>query len=295
MTLRKNFLLRAGDWVIPLGSRTQIMGIINVTPDSFSRDGIITRSNKKNYHQYAWAQAQRLIKEGAHIIDIGGESSRPGSTPVSVQEEIRRITPLITRLRTQNTVPISVDTYKTSVAQAALDAGANIINNIYGIKPKRTLLKMVRDYDAAIVLMHMRQTPKTMQKKISYNDVTKEIFLELKKTIGICLEIGIKSDKIIIDPGIGFGKMPEHNLEIINKLRMFQRLGQPILIGTSRKSFIGKILGKDVHERLMGTAATVTASILQGAHIVRIHDVKELKNTIVMTDAILSMKVDQEL
>lgn len=269
------------------------MGIINITPDSFSNDGIITRSGK-NYQTHAWMYAQKLIRDGAHILDIGGESSRPGARSIPAKEEIKRVIPLIKRLKAQDKVPISVDTYKPAVAQEALDAGADIINTIYGTRPDRKLLKLVRDHKAAIVLMHMRGTPKTMQRNIAYRNVIKDICQELKRSIEICLEIGIKSDKIIIDPGIGFGKTAEHNLEIINQLRAFQKLKQPILIGTSRKSFIGRVLGNQAQDRLMGTAATVTAGILQGTHIVRVHDVKELRDVIAMSDAILNMDVDHE-
>lgn len=266
---------------------TRIMGIINVTPDSFSRDGLIRKKN--TYPAQARRYAEKLIREGADIVDVGGESSRPGALPVSTAEEIDRVIPLIKHLaRKHPSVPISVDTYKPLVARKALEEGASIVNNICGSQPDKQLLKTVRDFGAAVVLMHMRGNPRTMQKNIRYRHLIDDIARELKKSIEICLEIGIKSDRIIIDPGIGFGKTPEHNLQLISGLNAFHRLKQPILIGTSRKSFIGKILQKEVHERLMGTAATVTESILQGAHIVRLHDVGELKDLVIMTDAIIN-------
>ena len=288
---RPHFILTAKNLKIPLGEQTKIMGIVNITPDSFSHDGLI-KNRKTDYHDAAFRYAQKLIREGADIIDLGGESSRPGSNPVNAPEELKRIIPTLKRLTKTNRVPISVDTYKPLVAKNALEAGASIINNIRGTQIDKSLLKMICDYKAAIVLMHMRGTPQTMQKNITYKNLVREITKELKKSIEICLEIGIKSDRIIIDPGIGFGKTAEQNLEIINCLDVFQTLNQPILIGTSRKSFIGKILKQEVHERLMGTAATVCNSILHGAHIVRIHDVGKLKNLIRMSDAIRNMKVE---
>jgi dihydropteroate synthase len=192
-------------------------------------------------------------------------------------------------------VPISVDTYKEQVAKCALDAGASIINNIMGVKVKKSFLRIVRRYNAAIILMHIRGIPKTMQKNIRYKDLISEILLELKNSIEKCLEIGIKSDKIIIDPGIGFGKTPEHNIQILQRLSEFKILNQPLLIGTSRKSFIGNILKKDVSQRLMGTAASVSVGILKGAHIVRVHDVKEMRQIVTMTDTILNAHVRKNI
>jgi len=259
------------------------MGIVNVTPDSFSGDGRRTQTA-------AVRLAKKLIKEGADIIDVGGESSRPGASAISVKEELKRVIPVVKTLA-KNTIPISIDTYKPEVATAALAAGASIVNNIRGTTLNKSLLKIVKKYNAGIILMHMRGTPKTMQKKISYHNLLSDIIGPLRKSIEICLEIGIKSDRIIIDPGIGFGKTAEQNLEIINRLPEFQTLNTPILIGTSRKSFIGKILKQDVHRRLMGTAATVTTGILKGAHIMRVHDVKAIAQTVKVTDAIINQKM----
>jgi len=265
-----------------LGQQTQIMGIVNVTPDSFSQDGCLGKTNR------VLLLARKHIREGAGIIDVGGESTRPGSRRISAKEEINRVIPTVTALAKKIKVPISIDTYKPLVAKAALDAGASIINNIMGTKPEAGLLKMVKNYDAAIVLMHIRGTPQTMQKAVHYHNLTAEIIHSLRKSIEKCLEIGIKSDRIILDPGIGFGKTVEHNLEILNRLDDFKILKRPLLIGTSRKSFIGKVLDRDVSHRLLGTAATVCASILKGAHIVRVHDVKAMKETVGMTDAIMN-------
>jgi len=261
------------------------MGIMNLTPDSFSHDGLLSRG--KHSPDNIVALAQQLIRDGADILDVGGESTRPGAPKITQGEEIKRIIPAIRVLVKNIKKPISIDTYKPSVAQTALDCGASIINNIMGTNLNKRLLKIIKEYKAAIVLMHIRGTPKTMQKNIHYKNLIEEIFSELTKSVEKCLEIGIKSDRIIIDPGIGFGKTAEQNLEIIQRLKHFERLHQPLLIGTSRKSFIGTILKKNVDERLLGSAASVTAAILNGAHIIRVHDVKEMKDAIKITDAIL--------
>lgn len=266
------------------------MGIINITPDSFSGDGLLIprpKNSNKNFTAQAVRLANRLIREGADIIDLGGESTRPGARPISAAEEIRRIIPAVKILARTSSIPISVDTYKSAVAKEALEAGAHIINLIQGVRPEKTLLKMIARYEAAIVLMHIRGTPQTMQRRIHYRDVIDDIRKELKKSVEICLEMGIKSDRIIIDPGIGFGKTVEHNLEILNRLAEFQNLKCPILIGTSRKSFIGKVLNEKPGQRLLGTAATVAAAVFNGAHIVRVHDVKAARQISQMTDAIL--------
>lgn len=285
-SVRKHFKVTAASHHLVLGRRTQIMGIVNVTPDSFSQDGCLGKSRAA--HITALSLARKHIREGADILDIGGESTRPGAQRISVKEEIGRVIPTIAALSKKFKIPISIDTYKPMVAKAALDAGASIVNNIMGTKPELSLLKMVRDYNAAIVLMHIKGTPKTMQKAIHYSNLTGEIIGSLRKSIEKCLEIGIKSDRIIVDPGIGFGKTVGNNLEILNRLGDFKVLKCPLLIGTSRKSFIGNILDKDVHHRLMGTAATVCAGIIRGAHIVRVHDCKAIKDVVTMTDAIIN-------
>jgi len=284
-SLRSWHTLQAGDFRISLGRQTKIIGIINLTPDSFSQDGLLAG---KNYTlENTVAMARQFIRDGADILDVGGESTRPGSTRISEKEEIKRIVPAIRVLVKKIKMPISVDTYKPSVAKAALDCGVSIINNIMGTKPDTKLLKIVKEYKAAIVLMHIRGTPQTMQKNIHYRDLIGEIMEELRESMEKCLEIGIKSDRIILDPGIGFGKTVGQNLEIINRLKDFKSLDKPLLIGTSRKSFIGKLINKDVADRLLGTAASVVAAILNGAHIVRVHDVREIKDAVKITDAIL--------
>jgi len=282
--LRKRYDFKAGDFSLSLGRETAIMGIVNATPDSFSGDGTL-----KNHSTYRLAL--RHIQNGAHIIDIGGESSRPGARKVPVEEEIRRIVPLIKKLAKIVKVPISVDTYKGQTAQSALDAGASIINNIQGTKAQKSLLKMVGRYGAGIVLMHMRGTPKTMQEKTHYKNLMADIIRELKIAMENCLENGIKSDNIICDPGIGFAKTAEQNLEIIDRLQELKILRKPILIGTSRKSFIGKILNTDAPDRLIGTITSSVIAINNGAHLLRVHDVIELAQAARVTDAIINRNI----
>ena len=273
--------LCARDTVLTLGHATRIMGIVNGSPDSFSGDGKINTAACLRY-------ARKLIAEGADILDIGGESTRPGALSVPLKEEIRRVIPVIDVLARKIKTPISVDTSKLEVARRALDAGASIVNNIRGTQIEKSFLKMVRDYKAAIVLMHMRGTPATMQSKARYKEVVSEVIEELQISVEKCLAIGIKKDRIIVDPGIGFAKTTDQSLCLIDHLNRLNVLHCPILLGTSRKSFIGQILQKDAGQRLMGTAATVTAGVMRGAHIVRVHDVKAIKETLKITDAILN-------
>ena len=260
------------------------MGIVNVTPDSFSGDGILKNTG-------AYRLALKHIKNGADLIDIGGESSRPGAQIISADEEIRRIIPLIKKLAKVVKVPISVDTYKGLTAEYALDAGASIINNIQGITAQKKLLKMAARYGAGIILMHMRGTPRTMQKKTTYRNLTADIVKDLQIAVENCLEIGIKSDNIIVDPGICFSKTAEQNLEIINRLEELKILHRPVLIGTSRKSFIGKILSTEPNNRLHGTIASSVLAIKNGAHIVRVHDVVEMKQAALVADAVINQSM----
>jgi len=266
------------------------MGIVNMTPDSFSRDGLIRRSKPSVVNAVHFVE--KLLRDGADIIDIGGESTRPGAQRVTVKDEIDRIIPTITAIAKMCPVPISVDTYKPGVAARALDAGATILNNIMGINPNLSLLKMAKNYNAAIILMHIQGTPRTMQKNFHYKNLIEEISASLKLSIETALDTGILPERIVVDPGIGFGKSAEHNLEIINRLDQFGRLQKPILVGPSRKSFIGKVLNQEIDNRFMGTTACVCASIINGAHIVRVHDVKPLKEIIAMADAILRQEID---
>jgi len=286
---RPAYNFSVGPYRLELARVTKIMGVINLTPDSFSHDGcLLNIKNGREAKERAFHLAEKMIYDGADIIDVGGESTRPESMRISIKEEIARVIPTIRLLAKRCTVPISVDSYKGKVVQSALDAGALIVNNIMGTTTNKSLLKMVNNYDAGIVLMHIRGTPNSMQKNIEYGDLCKDIIQSLNQSIENCLEAGIKRDKIIIDPGIGFGKTVAHNLQILNRLRKFQTLRQPLLIGPSRKSFIGKILSRDVSYRILGTGASITTAILNGAHIVRVHDVKAMKEIVTMTDAILN-------
>jgi len=282
---RIHYDLCARDSHLTLGHETRIMGIVNCTPDSFSGDGKLLQGKDSSA---CLRFARKLIREGADILDIGGESTRPGARSVSSAEEIRRIIPVIKKLSGNVKAPISVDTSKLEVAQRALDAGASIVNNIRGTRSSKGFLKMVRDHQACIVIMHMRGTPATMHQYARYKNIVSEVVEELKIAVEKCLEIGIKKDRIIVDPGIGFAKTVDQNLVLINQLNRLNVLHCPILLGTSRKSFIGQVLQKDVDARLMGTAATLTAGVIQGAHIVRVHDVGPIKETLRMTDAILN-------
>ncbi len=275
-------ILRARRHLIHFHISTKIMGILNVTPDSFSGDGIFTSSH---YIEKAVKKAKEMVKEGADIIDVGGESTRPGSRPIPVKEEMQRVIPVIRILAKTLKKPISIDSYKADVICEALKAGASIVNDIMGTPPNKKILQLVAKTKAAIVLMHIRGTPKTMQKHIYYDDVVTEIIGSLRKSIEKCLESGIKPDRIIIDPGIGFGKTSAHNLEIIKHLRDFTQLGFPILIGPSRKSFIGKVLRKDKKDRLFGTAASIAISVWEGANIIRVHDVAAMRDVVKMVDA----------
>lgn len=290
---RKPFVISAGKFDLLCGAKTQVMGIINCTPDSFSRDGLL-RGGNDGLIQKALCLSRKMVKDGADILDVGGESTRPGAPPVSLKDEIDRVIPVITRLVKQLNVPVSVDTYKPEVAQRALDAGAAIVNDVMGSKPDKRLLKMARDYDAAIVLMHIRGTPRTMQKNIRYKDVVTDVAEILKRSVEICLETGIDRKRIIIDPGIGFGKTVEHNLELIARLGEFGALKCPLLLGASRKSFIGKVLLKDTDDRLYGTLASICAGVMNGAHIVRVHDVGPVKDAVTLIDSIMGQGTDNK-
>lgn len=266
---------------LDLSARTHIMGILNITPDSFS-DG-----NRYFDIENAVKRAIEMKSEGADIIDVGGESTRPGSEPVPLEEELRRVIPVIKELSKILSVPISIDTYKSRVAMAAIEAGASIVNDISGLGFDPEMKKVVRDYRVPVVIMHIKGTPKDMQKNPVYESVVDEIIEYLRERIILALESGINENMIIIDPGIGFGKTPEHNLEILRRLHEFTLLEKPILIGLSRKSFIGKILNDAPPlERLEGTLSAIAISVFNGANIVRVHDVKETIRVIRVADSI---------
>ena len=266
------------------GSRTYIMGVLNVTPDSFSGDGISQDLDR------AVEIAERLIEDGADIIDIGGESTRPGAEPVTTEEEIKRVMPVIKKLSKRISIPISIDTAKSEVAKQALDSGASIVNDITGLESDLRMIDIIREFNANVVVMHIKGTPQTMQKSPNYGNLIEEIKNKLKNIIEKAVKGGIKKENIIIDPGIGFGKTLEHNLEILNRLSEFKELKQPILVGPSRKSFIGKLTGAEPCDRIFGTAASVALAIKNGADIVRVHDVKEMKQVALVSDAISRSK-----
>jgi dihydropteroate synthase len=259
-------------------NKTLIMGILNVTPDSFYDGGLYINPLDAVSH------ALKMEEEGADIIDIGGESSRPGAEPVSEEENLRRVCPVIEKLINKLKIPISIDTYHPKVAEECIKLGASIVNDITGLRNKE-MIEIVAKYKVAVVIMHMKGTPKNMQENPTYTDVVKEIKEYLKKQIEEARKYEINN--IIIDPGIGFGKTVEHNIEIIKRLNEFKELGVPILIGPSRKSFIGKILNLPEKERLEGTLAAIAISIYNGANIVRVHDVKEAVRVAKIVDAII--------
>jgi len=261
--------------------RTYIMGILNVTPDSFSDGG------KYFGKERAVEQALRMRDEGADIIDIGGESTRPGAEKISVKEEISRVVPVIEALANKVKIPISIDTYKSAVAGAAILSGASIINDISGLRFDPEMPHVAARNDVPLVIMHIKGTPKNMQKNPSYKAFIPELMDYLREGIEIARNAGVADDKIIIDPGIGFGKTAEHNLEVIKRLNEFAGFEKPVLLGPSRKSFIGKILGNlPVTERIEGTAAAVAIGIFNGANIIRVHDIKAMVRVARIADAI---------
>jgi dihydropteroate synthase len=258
------------------------MGVLNVTPDSFSDGGLFAG------HDAAVGHARSMASQGADIIDIGGESTRPGAEPLTEEEELRRILPVIERIAAELPVPLSVDTYKARVAQKALAAGASIVNDISGLRFSPDMAQVVADHGAAVVLMHIKGTPRDMQVNPVYADVVGEIMDYLEESASIALKAGVGRERILVDPGIGFGKTVQHNLEIIDRLDEFKTLGFPIVLGTSRKRFIGTVLNiPEPRDRVEGTAATVAMAIQRGAHVVRVHDVGYMTKVARMTDAIV--------
>ncbi len=286
--MMKSYSLKWDQFSLELGSRTCIMGILNATPDSFSDGG------KFYTYDAAVAQGRKLVDDGADILDIGGESTRPFADPVPAQEEMDRVIPVIEKLSSQIDVPISIDTTKAVVAREALNAGAAVINDISALEKDPGMAKVAAEKSVPIILMHMKGTPETMQINPDYDNLLGEITVYLEKRVSTALKAGIKPENIILDPGIGFGKTVEHNLMLIKHLSKIIKIGYPVLMGPSRKSFIQKILtkssGKDVSAKDIdtetATLAAVAASLLNGAHIVRVHDVGLLKPFARIIDAI---------
>jgi dihydropteroate synthase len=272
--------LRGGEHI--LGERTWVMGVLNVTPDSFSDGG--------RFHE-AEAAVERglqLFAEGADIVDVGGESTRPGAAPVDAAEERRRVVPVIEGLRRGGGGFLSVDTSKAEVARAALDAGADLVNDVSGFRFDPALAALVAERAVPAVLMHLRGDFESMHAKPAYDDVLEEVAAELGARQRDAEAAGIAKEKLILDPGLGFAKDAAHTLQVLRGLPRLAGLDRPLLVGPSRKSFIGKVLGRPAHERLLGTAAAVTAAVLGGAHIVRVHDVKEMVEVARLTDAIIN-------
>jgi len=277
---RRTYHLQGPGLDLALGQRVLLMGILNVTPDSFSDGGLYFKSEE------AIRRGEDLVQAGADLIDIGGESSRPGADPVSVDEEIRRVVPVIEALSKRCPVPISIDTCKAEVARQALASGARLINDISALRSDPDMAALAARERVPLVLMHMRGTPKDMQRDPVYNDVVREIMEFFESRIQFCEQAGIPRERIVLDPGIGFGKTIDHNLEILARLDEFQTADRPILIGPSRKSFIGRVLGLPVEERLEGTAAAVAVAVLNGASMIRVHDVRAMNRVARTVEAI---------
>ena len=261
------------------------MGVLNVTPDSFSDGGQFNEINSAILH------VDKMLKNGADIIDIGGESTKPGSEPVSANEESKRIVPIIKAIKNEyKDILISVDTYKSNVAKKAIEAGADFVNDISGLTFDDEMVSLLAQRNIPVVIMHINGKPKTMQKNILYSDLISDMKRFFIKQCDYAINSGIKENNIIIDPGIGFGKTFDHNFTLLKRLKEFEDLGFPILIGPSRKAFIGDVLNLPSNERVEGTIATIVAGILNGANIIRVHDVKEIKRAIIVTEKILKAK-----
>ncbi|MGH9691946.1 MAG: dihydropteroate synthase [Candidatus Acidiferrales bacterium] len=277
------FRLRIPSRTLVLGARTLVMGVLNVTPDSFSDGGLYLGLDA------AVARAFEIERAGADILDIGGESTRPGAEPVPVIEQLNRILPVIGKLRGRLKIPISVDTTKAEVAEAAAAAGAEILNDVSSLRADPRLAEVAVKRKLSVILMHMRGEPRTMQKKPFARHVMRDVTAGLRRAVGLATRAGIAKSRIILDPGIGFGKSYAQDYELLARLPELARLGFPVLVGTSRKKFIGRVLpGCPAQERVMGTAATVAVAIMGGAHIVRVHDVAEIVQVARVADATLS-------
>ena len=289
MTKRKQFRLRLAKQALVLGPRTLIMGVLNITPDSFSDGGKFLDPQK------AIAQAFALQVAGADILDIGAESTRPGSQPTSTAEELRRLLPVLQALRGKLKIPISIDTRKSMVAEIVLGAGAQILNDVSGLNHDPRLAEVAARHKVPLILMHMRGEPQTMQKTPFARDVMKDVTQGLRRSIAKARAAGVAKSQIILDPGIGFGKSFHQNYELLANLPQLAKLGYPLLVGTSRKGFLGATLSRHrkaksipTNERIWATAATVTASILGGAHIIRVHDVAEMLQVARAADCVLN-------
>jgi len=285
--------LQIGSFTFNWGSRTYVMGILNVTPDSFSGDGIISKGDAVNT---AVEQAHEFLASGADILDVGGESTRPGSAPVNADQEMERVIPIIHALNKNfPEAVISIDTYKAQVAEEAVKAGAQIVNDVWGLRADDGLALVAAKYKTPVILMHNRSNPASLEVRekfgnayggAEYENLIEDVKHELMNSVELAKKAGIAEPHIILDPGIGFGKTREHNMELINRLNEIRELGYPVLLGTSRKSFIGFTLDLPADQRVEGTAATIAVGITRGADMIRVHDVKEMARVAKMTDAI---------
>jgi len=298
----KSDSLQVGNHTFNWGSRTYVMGILNVTPDSFSGDGLLSpspagRGARGEGANTALAQAKEFLADGADILDVGGESTRPGSQPVTADEELERVIPVITAIAEESpNALISIDTYKARVAEEAFKAGAHILNDVWGLRADPELASVAAKQKVPVILMHNRSNPASVEVRAQlgnayigseYLNMIEDVKRELLVSVELALTAGIEESRIVLDPGIGFGKTREHNLELINRLDEIRALGYPVLLGPSRKSFIGFTLDLPADQRVEGTAATVAVGIARGADIVRVHDVKEMVRVAKMTDAIV--------
>lgn len=290
--------LQIGSFTFNWSSRTYVMGILNVTPDSFSGDGLI--SNGDDIVRFALEQARGFLASGADILDVGGESTRPGSAPVNADEEMQRVIPIVHELhKFFPEAMISIDTYKAQVAEEAIKAGAQIVNDVWGLRADDELAGVAAKYKVPVILMHNRSNPASVEvrEKLGnayagavYENLVEDVKRELMNSVALARKAGIAESHIVLDPGIGFGKTRENNLELINRLGEIREMGYPILLGTSRKSFIGFTLDLPADQRVEGTAATVAVGITRGADIIRVHDVKEMARVAKMTDALVRNK-----
>jgi len=269
--------------------KIRIMGILNVTPDSFSDGGEFLSRDK------AVRRALELEKEGADLIDIGGESTRPGAGAVPEKEELDRILPVIREIRSQTRLPLSIDTTKPQVARAALKEGAEIVNDVDGLSVSSEMIEIIKDFEAGLILMHRRGTAQTMQELAHYKDVVEEVSEELGASLAKVYRAGVQPEQIVLDPGIGFAKTADQNLELIARLRELHTWGRPILIGPSRKSFIGTLTGKSPGERDWGTAAAVSLSVAEGAHLVRVHQVAVMRDVIRVAEGIRNQRGERHV
>ncbi len=286
--------LTIGSTTFHWGRQTYLMGILNVTPDSFSGDGLIKAES--DWVAAAVAQAEAQVADGAQLLDVGGESTRPGSQPISAEEELRRVIPVVRALAKVVNVPISIDTYKAEVARPAITAGASMVNDVWGLRMDPDMGRVVAESGAALVIMHNRSKPKDAVQEaqlggryvgVEYKELLRDIIRELQASVDLALAAGVPPEKIIVDPGIGFGKTVEQNLELVHRLGELKALGYPLLVGPSRKSFVGYTLNLPPDQRVEGTAAAVTLCIDRGADIVRVHDVAALTRVARFADAVV--------